>query len=219
MPRSTESSSLDDHTHTEPTTPYKEKDVYYAQERGQDGDRDHDQLPTIGNDGDKPKAIVTPKSKGVVGMELLLSRMNVKYLVLLYGGFILLSYTLSLGTSRSFSFSFFCLQHLSSFLPTGTDTTPSPCTNVVDQYTSGTYTTYATSESFKVHSLLSTIGVIRAIFQSISQPPMAKIADVFGRVNAYCLSVFLYVLGEWEWKSGFSDGTLWSRRHGKEDMS
>lgn len=101
MPRSTESSSLDDHTHTEPTTPYKEKDAYYAQ--GQDGhDRDHDQLPTVGNDGAIPKAIVTPKSKGVVGMELLLSRMNVKYLVLLYGGFILLSYTLSLGTSGSF---------------------------------------------------------------------------------------------------------------------
>jgi SIT family siderophore-iron:H+ symporter-like MFS transporter len=43
--------------------------------------------------------------------------------------------------------------------------------------------------------MLSTIGVIKAIFQSISQPPMAKIADVFGRVNAYVLSVFLYVLG------------------------
>jgi len=64
-----------------------------------------------------------------------------------------------------------------------------------DQYTSGTYNTYATSEAFKLHSLLSTIGVIKAIFQSISQPPMAKIADVFGRVNAYVLSVFLYVLG------------------------
>jgi hypothetical protein len=111
-PHSPESSSLDDHTHTEPTTPYKEKDAYYAQ--GQDGDRDHDQLPTVGNDGAKPKAIVTPKSKGVVGMELLLSRMNVKYLVLLYGGFILLSYTLSLGKSGSFSFSVFRLRQLLS---------------------------------------------------------------------------------------------------------
>jgi hypothetical protein len=33
---------------------------------------------------------------------------------------------------------------------------------------------------------------------------MAKIADVFGRVNAYCLSVFLYVLGE----SSFERGCL-----------
>jgi hypothetical protein len=31
---------------------------------------------------------------------------------------------------------------------------------------------------------------------------MAKIADVFGRVNAYCLSVFLYVLGESSFKRG-----------------
>jgi SIT family siderophore-iron:H+ symporter-like MFS transporter len=64
-----------------------------------------------------------------------------------------------------------------------------------DQYTSGTYNTYATSQAFEKHSLLATINVIRAIFQSISQPPMAKIADVFGRVNAYILSVFLYALG------------------------
>ena len=100
-PHSTESSSLDDHT--QPTTPYKEKDLYG---RGEDVH----QLPSVGNDFDQntktnnngPKAIITPKSKGVVGMELLLSRMNVKYLVLLYGGFILLSYTLSLGTSARF---------------------------------------------------------------------------------------------------------------------
>jgi SIT family siderophore-iron:H+ symporter-like MFS transporter len=119
---------LDDHTHTGPTTPYKEKDAYYAP--GQEG-HGGDQLPTVGrefdekntNDGNK-KAIVTPKSKGVVGMELLLSRMNVKYLVLLYGGFILLSYTLSLGTSWSSPFSVFRLRQLpSSFLPTGTDMT------------------------------------------------------------------------------------------------
>lgn len=64
-----------------------------------------------------------------------------------------------------------------------------------DQYTSGTYNTYATSQAFEKHSLLATINVIRAIFQSISQPPMAKIADVFGRVNAYILSVLLYALG------------------------
>jgi hypothetical protein len=115
MPRSTESNSLDDHTHTGPTTPYKEKDLYG---RGEDVD----QLPSVGNEFDQntktenngPKAIVTPKSKGVVGMELLLSRMNVKYLVLLYGGFILLSYTLSLGKSGSFSFSVFRLRQLLS---------------------------------------------------------------------------------------------------------
>lgn len=41
--------------------------------------------------------IITSKSKGVIGMELLASRLNTKYFVLLYGGFVLLAYTLSLG--------------------------------------------------------------------------------------------------------------------------
>ena len=169
MARSTDSSSQDEQT------AYKEKDAY--------GRQDVDQMPTVDNDLKSDGPVITAKSKGVVGMELLLSRMNVKYLILLYGGFILLSYTLSLGES-------------------GLNIVTLPqCSNAegayrtsADQYTSGTYTTYATS-GFEVHSLLSTIGVIRAIFQSISQPPMAKIADVFGRVNAYVLSVVLYVLG------------------------
>ncbi|KAJ9099689.1 hypothetical protein QFC20_005621 [Naganishia adeliensis] len=152
MARSTESSSQDDHP------AYKEKDSSVSQ-----NDIDADHLPTLGAQptmGKPDGPVITSKSKGVIGMELLASRLNTKYLILLYGGFILLAYTLSL-----------------------------------DQYTSGTYNTYATSQAFEAHSLLATIGVIRAIFQSISQPPMAKIADVFGRVNAYILSVFLYVLG------------------------
>ncbi|KAI5449653.1 hypothetical protein NCC49_004203 [Naganishia albida] len=152
MARSAESSSQDEHS------AYKEKDVSTTQ-----NDNDADHLPTLPAQptSDKPDGpIITSKSKGVIGMELLASRLNKKYFILLYGGFILLAYTLSL-----------------------------------DQYTSGTYNTYATSQAFQAHSLLATINVIRAIFQSISQPPMAKIADVFGRVNAYILSVFLYVLG------------------------
>ena len=44
--------------------------------------------------------VVTSKSKGVIGMELLASRLNTKYFVLLYGGFVLLAYTLSLGEWR-----------------------------------------------------------------------------------------------------------------------
>lgn len=85
MARSTDSSS-----HGEQTS-YKEKDAY--------GQQDIDQLPRVdADDHAKPDGpVITAKSKGVVGMELLLSRMNVKYLILLYGGFILLSYTLSLG--------------------------------------------------------------------------------------------------------------------------
>jgi SIT family siderophore-iron:H+ symporter-like MFS transporter len=46
-----------------------------------------------------------------------------------------------------------------------------------------------------MHSLRATIGTVTAVFQAVSQPPIAKFADAFGRVNAYLGCVFLYVLG------------------------
>ena len=49
--------------------------------------------------------------------------------------------------------------------------------------------------SFGVHSLLATINVVRAVIAAAAQPTSAKIADVFGRVELICLSVFFYVLG------------------------
>jgi hypothetical protein len=72
--------------------------------------KDNDSIPSKENDertlpmlDAQPTAtipdgpIITSKSKGVIGMELLASRLNTKYFVLLYGGFVLLAYTLSLG--------------------------------------------------------------------------------------------------------------------------
>ncbi|RFU78360.1 ferrioxamine b transporter [Trichoderma arundinaceum] len=57
-----------------------------------------------------------------------------------------------------------------------------------------TYQPYATG-SFDSHSLLSTVNVIRAVIAAAAQPTAAKIADVFGRVELICVSVFFYVLG------------------------
>ncbi|KAL5082887.1 ferrioxamine B transporter [Trichoderma cf. simile WF8] len=57
-----------------------------------------------------------------------------------------------------------------------------------------TYQPYATG-SWDSHSLLSTINVIRAVIAAAAQPTAAKIADVFGRVELICVSVFFYVLG------------------------
>jgi SIT family siderophore-iron:H+ symporter-like MFS transporter len=48
---------------------------------------------------------------------------------------------------------------------------------------------------FDNHSLHASIGVIRAVIAAAAQPTSAKIADVFGRVELICLSVFFYVLG------------------------
>ncbi|KAJ6781825.1 hypothetical protein PWT90_08771 [Aphanocladium album] len=57
-----------------------------------------------------------------------------------------------------------------------------------------TYETYATN-SFRQHSLVSTVEVIRSVIAAAAQPTSAKIADVFGRVELICLSVFFYVVG------------------------
>ncbi|GAA6061341.1 hypothetical protein JCM10212_004822 [Sporobolomyces blumeae] len=108
----------------------------------------------------EPSLLVVPKSRGVVQMETLNRRMDTKYRVLLYGGFTLLAYVMSL-----------------------------------DQYTTSSYLTAATSVSFSAHSLLTTVSSIKAVFQAVSQPPIAKIADVAGRLEAYSLCVFLYAVG------------------------
>lgn len=57
-----------------------------------------------------------------------------------------------------------------------------------------TFQTYATSD-FGQHSLLSTVNTVRAVIAAAAQPTAAKIADVFGRVELICLSIFFYVIG------------------------
>ncbi|KDE07039.1 hypothetical protein MVLG_02617 [Microbotryum lychnidis-dioicae p1A1 Lamole] len=104
--------------------------------------------------------IVPSISRGVRKMQALQRRLNFKYLSLLYGGFALLAFVMSL-----------------------------------DQYTSGTYLTTATSVSFKAHSTLATIRTLKSVFQAVSQPPIAKISDVAGRVEAYVMCVVLYAVG------------------------
>ncbi|KAK3313517.1 siderophore iron transporter mirC [Apodospora peruviana] len=49
--------------------------------------------------------------------------------------------------------------------------------------------------SFNNHSLLSTVYVVQNVVNAVIKPPMAKVADVFGRLEAFCISVLLCVLG------------------------
>lgn len=51
------------------------------------------------------------------------------------------------------------------------------------------------TSSFEQHSLVSTIYVVRGVVFAVIKPPMAKLADVFGRLEAFSLSVGLFVLG------------------------
>ncbi|PLN79065.1 MFS general substrate transporter [Aspergillus taichungensis] len=57
-----------------------------------------------------------------------------------------------------------------------------------------TYQPIATDE-FGQHSLLSTINVLRAVIAVAAQPTLAKIADVFGRIEVIILSVVFYTVG------------------------
>ncbi|KAI0971843.1 siderophore iron transporter mirC [Xylaria arbuscula] len=53
---------------------------------------------------------------------------------------------------------------------------------------------FATS-SFSSHSLIATVYVIQGVVNAVIKPPMAKIADVFGRLEAFIICIVLYVLG------------------------
>ncbi|KAL0472988.1 siderophore iron transporter mirC [Neurospora intermedia] len=55
-------------------------------------------------------------------------------------------------------------------------------------------TAFAVS-SFNNHSLLSTVSVVQNVVNAVIKPPMAKIADVFGRLEAFAISIVLCVLG------------------------
>ncbi|ORX39833.1 major facilitator superfamily domain-containing protein [Kockovaella imperatae] len=111
---------------------------------------------TTVNDG----PVIQTKSKGVVEMENLIGRLSPFLLIIIYGSFMLLSYTLSLN-----------------------------------QYTASYFLNIATSESFNQHSLQASVTTIAAVFQAMAQPPIAKMADAFGRVPAEAACVILYVLG------------------------
>lgn len=57
-----------------------------------------------------------------------------------------------------------------------------------------TYQPMAT-DSFHAHSLLSSVNTLRSVIAAAAQPTAGKIADVFGRVELICMSVFFYTLG------------------------
>ncbi|GFN15237.1 siderophore transporter [Aspergillus tubingensis] len=64
----------------------------------------------------------------------------------------------------------------------------------LDSLLRGTYQPYATA-SYKSHSVLSSVDILRAVIAAAAQPTAAKIADVFGRVELILVSIFFYTLG------------------------
>ncbi|KAL8633477.1 hypothetical protein Q9189_000823 [Teloschistes chrysophthalmus] len=64
----------------------------------------------------------------------------------------------------------------------------------LEQLTTTNLTAYATS-AFKTHSLIATVLVVQGVVNAVLKPPMAKIANAFGRLEAFSIGVFLYVIG------------------------
>lgn len=64
----------------------------------------------------------------------------------------------------------------------------------LEQQTTGQLTIFATS-AFSAHALVSTVLLVQSVVLSVAKPPMSKIADVFGRFEAFTFAVLIYVLG------------------------
>lgn len=56
------------------------------------------------------------------------------------------------------------------------------------------YTTYATN-SYRSHSLLSTIGVVSSIISAGALTVYARLSDVFGRIRLYLSAMLFFVVG------------------------
>ncbi|PYI15611.1 MFS general substrate transporter [Aspergillus violaceofuscus CBS 115571] len=64
----------------------------------------------------------------------------------------------------------------------------------LDGLVRSTYQPYATA-SYKTHSLLVTVDILRAVVAAAIQPTAAKIADVIGRPELIVVSIFFYTIG------------------------
>ncbi|RAL06700.1 putative siderochrome-iron transporter Sit1 [Aspergillus homomorphus CBS 101889] len=64
----------------------------------------------------------------------------------------------------------------------------------LDGLVRSTYQPYATA-SYRSHSLLATVDILRAVIAAAIQPTAAKIADVFGRPELIVLSIVFYTVG------------------------
>lgn len=56
------------------------------------------------------------------------------------------------------------------------------------------FKTYATS-SYSNHSLYTTVNVITSVMAAASQPTYARLSDIFGRVELFCVSIVFYSMG------------------------
>lgn len=66
--------------------------------------------------------------------------------------------------------------------------------NSLQQQTTGNLTPYVTS-SFALHSLVATISIVSSIVGGVLKLPIAKMLDLWGRVEGYCVMLTLTLIG------------------------
>jgi len=64
------------------------------------------------------------------------------------------------------------------------------------------------TSSFAAHSMVSTVSVVGSVINAVIKPPMAKLADVFGRLEAFCLCILFYILGMIQMAASNNVGTF-----------
>ncbi|KPA35404.1 major facilitator superfamily, partial [Fusarium langsethiae] len=64
----------------------------------------------------------------------------------------------------------------------------------LDFLTRNSYTAFATS-SFQQHSLLATVNVIRGVVAAAAQPSVARLTDVFGRIEVFTVAIVFLTVG------------------------
>ncbi|CAO3618017.1 unnamed protein product [Cunninghamella blakesleeana] len=64
----------------------------------------------------------------------------------------------------------------------------------LDSKTRSVFQSHAT-DSFKKHSLISTINLVQSVSAAAIQPPLSKLANTFGRVELISFAIILYIIG------------------------
>ncbi|KAF3986700.1 hypothetical protein FT663_04773 [Candidozyma haemuli var. vulneris] len=66
--------------------------------------------------------------------------------------------------------------------------------NTIEGNVTGVFIGFAT-DSYKQHSLMSTIDIIKKVIAAASLPAYARLSDIFGRVELFCLSLVFRTVG------------------------
>lgn len=66
--------------------------------------------------------------------------------------------------------------------------------NTMEGQVTGVFVGYATN-SYKKHSLMSTMGIVKRVIAAAALPCYARLSDIFGRLELFCISLVFRIIG------------------------